>query len=150
MCFPPPAIRISFTPCLKHREITSLSFQESDVTPFTCALASPLHSRAKSGNEPSGTCALTRRVYRPAEPQTGCWLTRPSGRQHVWHHATCHIWQRWGGWACNDVCFSFSSCLLHLILLSRPSIIPFVNNCQWAFKEKKKTWICINDAWIFH
>ena len=36
--------------------------------------------------------ALTSGVNRPAEPQTGCWLARPQGRQHVWHHAPRHIW----------------------------------------------------------
>lgn len=40
------------------------------------------------GNELRGSRVLINRVSWPAELQTDCWLTQPSGRQHVWHHAT--------------------------------------------------------------
>lgn len=141
--FPPPAIILSifFSHCLKHRQIISLSLQGLDVTPFPCALAFPVHPGAKSGNERSGARALTSCVNRSAELQTACWLTRPAGRQHVWHHATCHIWQRWRGSGLNDVYFSFSLWMLHLIFnTTKP---------YWAL-TKNKHWMCINDVRILH
>lgn len=72
----------------------SLSFQESHVTPSLLCPCFPPATPGR-GNEQRGTRVLISRVSWPAELQTDCWLTQPSGRQHVWHHATCNIWQRW-------------------------------------------------------
>lgn len=120
---------ILFTPCLKHSEISSPYFQESHETPFPLVSLSTPTTPSSLGKVRKwalccGTCALTSRVNRPAAFQTGCWLTWPSGRQHVWHHATWHIWQRWG---LNNVCFSLSSHRLYPLFQ-----LPF------SFKRKKK------------
>lgn len=56
MCFPPPAVGIFFTPCLKHREITSLSFRDQMRHLSHAPLLPPLHLRAKSGNELWNLC----------------------------------------------------------------------------------------------